>query len=175
MDSQDNIKNMFQQGSKPRYIPRQNTSWWPPASRMAMRGGTAMIVTLSDQSTHSNRSGYSDATDQSFPSATTMSSSYDETPVFDYEPGNSPSYLSGYSAPSSFNPGSFGQISSASFGQFEHERRETPSTLGWAKDSVLVQLYTFIVMRGKEPYLELQSSYRVTSETPERVYLDAPR
>ena len=163
-----------QQGSKSRYITNQNMNWWSSASRMVPRGGADMIVTLSDQSTHSTRSEYSDATDLSVPSAT-MSSSYDEPSMLDYERENSPAYMTEYSVASSISPGSLGQSYPASFSRFEHERRETPSTLGWAQDSVLVELYTFIVNKGKEPYLQLQSEYRVTGETPQRVYLDKPK
>ena len=136
-----------------------------------------MMVTLSDQSTHSTRSGYTDTTDLSAaPSMTTMSSSYDDHGAsFDYEMSNSPTYGAIYSASSSFSPGSYGQTSQASFGRREYERRETPSTLGWTKDYVLVELYNFVVIKGKEPYLELQAHYSVTAETPERVYLDSPR
>jgi hypothetical protein len=107
-----------------------------------------MLATLSDQSTHSTRLGYSDTTNLSTPPTTIP-------PVYDGH--------------------SLGQTSSASPGRHCHDRRETPSTLGWAQDSVLVKLYTFVVMKGKESYLELQSDYRVTPETPGRVYLDTPR
>jgi hypothetical protein len=178
--SSQNSSYPFQQGSRPRYITNQNQNinWWPSASRMIPRGGADMVVTLSDQSTHSTRSGYSDATDLSVPSAT-MSSSYDEPSMFDYEGENSPAYTTEYSAASSISPGSFGQSYPASFGRHEHEHREkhreTPSTLGWAQDSVLVKLYTFIVNKGREPYLQLQSEYRVTKETPQKVYLDRPK
>ena len=176
MDSQHSFYYPFQQGSKPRYIPRQRAHLLPAASRMSLPASADMMVTLSDQSTHSTRSGYTDATDLSVPSLSTMSSSFDDPlPSFDYETGHSPSYIPTYSATSSFNPGSFGQTSPASFGRYEHDRRETPSSLGWSKDSVLVELYNFVVHKGKEPYLELLSNYRVTSETPERVYLDTAR
>lgn len=105
-----------------------------------------------------------------------MSSSYDDHGAsFDYEMSNSPIYGAIYSASSSFSPGSYSQTSQASFGRREYERRETPSTLGWTKDYVLVELYNFVVIKGKEPYLELQTHYSVTAETPERVYLDSPR
>lgn len=175
MDSQNGFYYPFQQGSKPRYIPKQRTSWLPAVSRMAP-GSAEMMVTLSDQSNHSTRSGYTDTTDLSIPSLSTMSSSYDDPlPMFDYETGNSPSYVPVYSAASSFEAGSYGQKSPTSFSRYEPERRETPTSLGWAKDSVLLELYSFVVVKGKEPYLELLPSYVVTGETPERVYLDAPK
>ena len=143
---------------------------------MSLPASADMMVTLSDQSTHSTRSGYTDATDLSVPSLSTMSSSYDDPlPSFDYETGHSPSYVPAYSAASSFGPGSYGQASPTSFSRYDHERRETPSSLGWSRDSVLVELYNFVVLKGKEPYLELLSNYRVTTDTPKRVYLDTPR
>jgi hypothetical protein len=177
MDTQHSFYYPFQQGSKPRYIPKQRASWLAATSSMATPASSEMMVTLSDQSTHSNRSGYTDTTDLSVPSMTTMSSSYDDPlPSFDYEASNSPSYVPVYSAASSsFDTGSFGQTSSASFGHYEHERRETPSSLGWNKETVLLELYDFVVIKGEDPYLELKSNWRVTRETPERVYLDAPR
>lgn len=179
MDSQHSFyypsSSPFQQGSKPRYIPKQHASWWLATSRMAPLGGTDMMPTLSDQSTHSTRSGFTDATDLSVPSINTMSSSYDApSPSFDYESGNSPSYVPVYPASSSFTSGSYGQASPSSFGRYEQERRETPSSLGWNEDSVLPELYNFVVIKGKEPYLELQPNYRVTDQTPVRVYLDRP-
>jgi hypothetical protein len=176
MESQQSYYYPFEQGSKPRFIPNKRASWFPAASKMVPPGSADMIVTLSDRSAHSTRSDYTDATDLSVPSLSTMSSSYDDPPPsFDYETGQSPSYVPINSAASSFSSRSYGQVSPASFGRYEPERRETPSTLGWTKDALLVDLYNFVVIKGKEPYLELLPEYTVTSETPERVYLDTPR
>ena len=155
----------------------QRASYRPTVPGAASPGGADMVVTLSNHSTHSTRSGSIDTTDLSaVPNMTTMSSSYDDHLVsFDYEMSNS-TYGAIYHASSSFNPASYGQTSQASFGRREYERRETPSTLGWTKDSVVVEeLYNFVVIKGKEPYLELQAHNSVTAETPERVYLDSPR
>lgn len=53
--------------------------------------------------------------------------------------------------------------------------KETPSTLGWRPDTHLLSLYTFVVARGREPYLELLTGFNAGVRTPKRVYLDPPK
>jgi len=51
--------------------------------------------------------------------------------------------------------------------------RYTPSYLGWTHGTELLKLYTFVVPKGQDPYLEL-GNWTPTYETPLRVYLDQP-
>jgi hypothetical protein len=53
--------------------------------------------------------------------------------------------------------------------------RHTPSTLGWVPNTELMNLYTFVAVRGKEPYFELPPIWTETQQTPHRVYLDSPK
>lgn len=48
----------------------------------------------------------------------------------------------------------------------------TPSSLQWSSTLKLWQLYSFIVKKGREPYLDLLPTYAATAQTPQRVYLD---
>ena len=48
----------------------------------------------------------------------------------------------------------------------------TPSSLGWARNTELLELYQFVVPRSKEPYLELLNKYTPNYETPSKIYLD---
>jgi len=50
--------------------------------------------------------------------------------------------------------------------------RATPTTLGWTPDTPLPKLYKFWLKKNVEPYLELLPHWEVTSQTPQRVYLD---
>jgi hypothetical protein len=50
--------------------------------------------------------------------------------------------------------------------------RPTASSLGWTMNSPNMQLYSFRVRKGKEPYFELKSPFTPTSETPGKIYLD---
>jgi hypothetical protein len=52
--------------------------------------------------------------------------------------------------------------------------RSTPRTLGWEPDSSLLGCYDFFAPEGGEPYWELRQGSDLTSETPQRVYLDHP-
>jgi len=51
----------------------------------------------------------------------------------------------------------------------------TPSSLGWTYGTELLRLYTFVVPKGQEPYLELLENRVPTYETPFRVFLDQPK
>jgi hypothetical protein len=51
----------------------------------------------------------------------------------------------------------------------------TPTLLGWTHNTELVKLYTFIVPKSREPYLQLREKWTPTYETPNRVYLDQPK
>jgi hypothetical protein len=138
-------------------MPMNNMrEWWPQVNSTSVRPNAAFHG--SDAAT-SDSSSYYSGTSSAYSST---SSEYSAIP-------------SASSATSSFNPRSFGQSSPASFDWYEYERRETPSSLGWNEDDALVVLYNFVVTKGKEPYLELQSSSRVTDMTPQRVYLDSPK
>jgi len=109
-------------------------------------------------------SGYSDETSLSFSSATTVS--YESTSPSAYDFGDPyPSYA--YAEPStpSYQPGSNRSGLSA----------YTPSIVGWSPESPLIELYHFVVPKGRDPYLQLNSQFTPTAETPERVYLDKPR
>jgi hypothetical protein len=142
------------QGSKP--VPL----WGSTADSSTMppwEGGIAMLPNLSNQS---NSSSF------------TMSS-YDgpSTPVYGYDQDI-------YTTAAKVDSGYQEQYSSSTVRYHGSQRqpRHTPSTLGWLPDCEWVKLYTFIVKKGHEPYLQLQSGCDVTSITPETVYLDpAPR
>jgi hypothetical protein len=56
---------------------------------------------------------------------------------------------------------------------FEEESasRTTVESLGWAVNSPNMQLYSFRVLKSKEPYFELKSPFIQTPETPGKIYL----
>ncbi|KAF8865125.1 hypothetical protein BDZ45DRAFT_580891 [Acephala macrosclerotiorum] len=54
------------------------------------------------------------------------------------------------------------------------DTRPTPTSLGWSPHSQLLNLYTFVVAKQKDPYFELLEGYDPTYQTPRRVYLDHP-
>jgi len=51
----------------------------------------------------------------------------------------------------------------------------TPSSLGWTHGTKLLSLYSFVVPKGQDPYLDLLEDWTPTYETPLRVYLDQPK
>jgi hypothetical protein len=51
----------------------------------------------------------------------------------------------------------------------------TPSSLGWTHGTKLLSLYSFVVPKGQDPYLDLIEEWTPTYETPLRVYLDQPK
>jgi hypothetical protein len=53
--------------------------------------------------------------------------------------------------------------------------RHTPSSLWWTYRTEILKLYTFVVPKGQEPYLELLEHWTPTYEAPFRVYLDQPK
>jgi hypothetical protein len=61
--------------------------------------------------------------------------------------------------------------SSGGFQQIDNVRH-TPSSLGWAKDTELLKLYTLTIPKGQLPYLQLLEKWTPTYETPVKVYLD---
>lgn len=181
MDPQNTSNYLYQHGSNRRGFSGQNTSRWEDTatSRTAAFGGTGMMLSYSNQSSNSASSGHSAATNLSAPASipfsTTMSSYDQQLPMFDYGQSYSPA-LSFASLPASMlNYGSLDQTTIACPQRYERERRETPSTLGWAPDYVPLSAYIFIVPKGEEPYWRLQPHHPVTDKTPERVYLDPPR
>ena len=134
------------------------------------RGGTAMGWNLSDQSSSSKTS---DGNTYSIGSPGAMS-------LGGYSPGNyeNSSYATDY-AGAAFSSVSFDNPSSSP-SQYPYPKnhdnaRVTPTTLGWTPDTQLWKVYKFVVVKGKEPYLELLPGCNVTYETPMRVYLDHPR
>ena len=52
------------------------------------------------------------------------------------------------------------------------KHRQTPRSLGWPPDFPTLELYSFVIIKGEEPYLKLQSRMTITPDTPEIVYLD---
>jgi hypothetical protein len=53
--------------------------------------------------------------------------------------------------------------------------RHTPSSLRWTQGTDLLNLYKFIVPKGKLPYFELLETFTPTYDTPTRVFLDEPK
>jgi hypothetical protein len=181
MDPQNNSNYLHQHGSNRRGFSGQNTSRGEDTatSRTAAFGGTSMMLSYSNQSSNSASSGHSAATNLSVPASnpfsTTMASYDQQPPVFDYGQSYSPA-LSFASLPARvLNYGPLDRTTIASPQRYKRERRETPSTLGWAQDYVPLSAYTFIVPKGEEPYWRLQPHHPVTDKTPERVYLDPSR
>jgi hypothetical protein len=65
------------------------------------------------------------------------------------------------------------QYNSSSGGFQQNDNvRPTPSSLGWAKGTEIIKLYTFMMPKGQSPYLRLQDKWTPTYETPAKVYLD---
>lgn len=56
----------------------------------------------------------------------------------------------------------------------DHITFPTPATLGWTTDTEYLGLYTFVFMKGREPFFELDSPLVVSERTPQRVYMDQP-
>jgi hypothetical protein len=65
-----------------------------------------------------------------------------------------------------YDPGQFPQSENVKY---------TPSSLGWTHGTKLLSLYSFVVPKGKDPYLDLLEDWTPTYETPLRVYLDQPK
>lgn len=63
----------------------------------------------------------------------------------------------------------------SSFTETTIDSRPTPTSLAWGKDTPLLQIYNFVVEKGKEPHFQLMDGYDVTPQTPMRVFLDYPR
>jgi hypothetical protein len=75
------------------------------------------------------------------------------------------------------NPLAAQQYDSSLTGHYSQSEnvRYTPSSLGWTHGTELLRLYTFVVPKGLEPYLDLLQDWTPTYETPFRVYLDHPK
>lgn len=59
--------------------------------------------------------------------------------------------------------------------QWRHSSHATPSSLGWSSDAIPLNLYKFVIPKGKEPFFQLRDSSWATFKTPEKVVLDSPR
>ena len=156
--------------SKPRFLQESNMSWsgtelWG----LVPSGGTAMAWNLSDQSSSSRTS---DGNTYSIGSPGAMS-------LDGYSPGyyGSSSYTTDYananfSVATSDKPTTTAQYP---YSRYHETVRVTPKSLGWTPDTQMIQLYDFVVIKGEEPYLDLLSGCNITSQTPQRVYLDRER
>lgn len=120
-----------------------------PAGNMSSRGTSASDSTYSNQS---NNTSFTES-----PRDATMSN-YNK-PYDIYSEGDS-SETPPPHAPASYST--------------RTRTRETPSTLGWLPDCEWIKLYTFIIKKGEDPYLQLQTGYAETEVTPKIVYLDPP-
>jgi len=59
-------------------------------------------------------------------------------------------------------------------GNASEPTRYTPRTLGWTYDTDLLKRYSFVILKGRESFLELRPQWSPTHETPAHVYLDTP-
>lgn len=130
-----------------------------------------MVWNPSDQSSSSRTS---DGNTFSSDSPDTTMSLGEYPPEYDY---NS-SYPADY-AGTGFGSVPFDNIPSPttqySYSEHNDTTRVTPTSLGWTPDTQLWKVYEFVVIKGKNPYLDLIPGCNITPETPERVYLDLPR
>ena len=89
---------------------------------------------------------------------------------YDYHHGDT-SYVTSYEHPFKQDQ-TYGPFTTKYQTQSDADR-PTPSKLGWKPDAQLWKLYTFVVRRGQEPYLQLLPGGEETVVTPQRVYLDS--
>jgi hypothetical protein len=81
-----------------------------------------------------------------------------------------------FKLPDKHTPISRGIGSRTAHNPFERQgQTHTPASPGWSSNSELLNLYKFVVPKGKEPYFELLPFNTATSATPAKVYLDSPR
>jgi hypothetical protein len=125
----------------------------PP--RVHAHGGEPLDRQLSNASSVSEMStSSSNGLSSMPPSPDTMYS-----PKFEFNPLNTQPYDLSL-------PGCYSQSENVTY---------TPSSLGWTYGTELLRLYTFVVPKGQEPYLELLENRVPTYETPFRVFLDQPK
>jgi hypothetical protein len=125
------------------------TSWATREGTLLQGGGVELLPTYSNQS---NNTSFTES-----PRDATMSNynkPYDICPEVDSSATPPPHASASYST--------------------RTRTRETPSTLGWLPDCEWIKLYTFIIKKGEDPYLQLQTEYAETEVTPKIVYLDPP-
>lgn len=162
MASQYNFSASKGQGAQGTSSPYKNRVSGSPL----ITGGFRMDrCHLSNASSASETSRYSDDTFFSNPSPSATDMSY--SPTFEYDstcdaPLPVPQYLP---------PSPTIQVPLAD--NVLDNIRWTPSSL-WAGTDLL-DLYKFVVQKGKEPFFQLVPHWTVTAQTPARVYLDYPR
>jgi len=137
-------------------------------------GGEVVEHQNSDQSTNSRQSRSSNAGIPSASTPLTEMGSHDETsPIQDF--GKFETYDDDY-APTSISSDVLQDVYSTNDHTHSSDpggtSRATPTTLGWTPDTSFPKLYKFWCKKNIEPYLELLPHFEVTSQTPQRVYLD---
>jgi hypothetical protein len=134
---------------------------WVPADAGAPNVGTSQEHNI-DASGPSPEYGYGDFSfDRISDQRSPLASNFSYTPMY---------------TNNSFAPESPQQFDS-SYGIFKQPEsvRHTPSSLGWPPGTKLVNVYKFVVPKGKPPYFDLLEKFAPTYETPARVYLDEPK
>lgn len=182
MDSRDTYYTPPQQGSGSRSNYQDDIDWEtssavPRLYQVSCSGGTDMKWTSSTDSSQSALSGYSDPASSAIPSPST-----DYAPMSSYEA--SP-HTFGYGENYTTTAEVVGNASYSSYSKsnaiMQHRAevvsptRHTAATLGWHINTDLLKFYSFVIIKGKEPYFELLPGWKPTREMPQTVHLESSR